>query len=45
MKKNFIYVLSCFLLIVVACGEDDSSEQAPSDNFDRGALLETGPII
>jgi len=39
MKKNFIYVLSCFLLIVVACGEDDSSEQAPSDNFDRGALL------
>ena len=39
MKNNFIYVLSCFLLIVTACGEDDSSGQVASDNFDRSNLL------
>ncbi|MFT4673575.1 MAG: hypothetical protein ACI9R6_000465 [Saprospiraceae bacterium] len=39
MKKNFIYVLFCFLVFVSACGEDDASLPAPSDSFDRSALL------
>lgn len=39
MNKNIIYILFCFLTFVVACGEDDSSLPAPSDSYDRGALL------